>query len=73
MKYLPIIIALVSAFELLISESYTNFILTVRCIAVATYCNSNVGFKIFDSHARDLYGRGQPQGTCALLEVPHCI
>ena len=51
------------AFELLISESYTNFILTVGCIAVATYCNSNMGFKIFDSHARDLYGRGQPQGT----------
>ena len=45
-------------FESLISESYTNFILTVVCIAVATYCNSNLGFKIFDSHARDLYGRG---------------
>ena len=29
-----------------------------------------MGFKIFDSHARDLYGRGQPQGTCVLLEVP---
>ena len=27
------------------------------------YCNSNMGFKIFDSHVRDLYGRGQPQGT----------
>ena len=35
--------------------------LTVRCIAVATYVNNNTGFKIFDSHARDLYGRGQPQ------------
>ena len=30
-------------------------------------------FKIFDSHARDLYSRGQSQGTCVLLEVPHCI
>lgn len=29
-----------------------------------------MGFKIFDSQARDLYGRGQPQGTCVLLEVP---
>ena len=28
-----------------------------------------MGFKIFDSHARDLYSRGQPQGTCVLLEV----
>ena len=57
------------AFEGLISESYTNFILTVRCIAVATYCNSNMGLKIFDPHARDLYGRGQPQSTCVLLKV----
>ena len=28
-----------------------------------------MGFKIFDSHARDLYDGGQPQGTCILLEV----
>ena len=28
-----------------------------------------MGFKIFDSHVRDLYGRGQPQGTCVLLDV----
>ena len=28
-----------------------------------------MGFKIFDCHARDLYGRGQPQGTCVLLEA----
>ena len=58
-------------FELLRSENVcTIFILTVRCIAVAIYCNGNMGFKIFDSHARDLYGRGQPQGKCVLLEVP---
>ena len=42
------------AFESLISKNHTNFILTVGCITVATYCNSQ-GFKIFDSHARDLY------------------
>ena len=53
------------AFESLIFESYTNFILTVRCIT-----NSNMGFKIFDSHVRYLHGRGQPQGTCVLLKVP---
>ena len=28
-----------------------------------------MGFKIFDSHARDLYDGGQSQGTCILLEV----
>ena len=43
------------AFESLISESYTSFILTVGCITVASYCNSHMGFKIFNSHARDLY------------------
>ena len=26
-------------------------------------------FIIFDSHAKDVYGRGHPQGTCVLLEV----
>ena len=35
------------------SGNYTNFLLTVRCSAVATYCNSNMMFKIFDSHARE--------------------
>ncbi|RMX44277.1 hypothetical protein pdam_00019165 [Pocillopora damicornis] len=44
--------SLQKAFESLISKSYTNFLLTVGCITVATYCNSNMGFKIFDSHAR---------------------
>ena len=28
-----------------------------------------MGFKIFDSHVGDLDGRGEPQGTCVLLEV----
>jgi len=42
------------AFESLISDGYTNFILTVGVISVAIYCNGNMGLKIFDSHARDL-------------------
>ena len=33
------------------------------------YRNVDVGFKIFDSHARDVYGRAHPQGTCVLLEA----
>lgn len=37
------------AFKSLVSENCTNFILTIRCIAVATHCNSNMGFKIFYS------------------------
>ena len=61
------------AFESLISDRYTNFILTVGLIGAAIYCNGNMGFKIFGSHARDLYGRGHPQGTCVPLEIPSLI
>jgi len=43
--------------------------LTGGCTAVAIYCNGNVGFKIFDSHTRDSYGRSHAQGICVLLEV----
>ena len=37
------------AFESLISENYTNFIVTIRCIAVVIYCYSNIRFKLFYS------------------------
>ena len=43
-------------FESLLSQNYTNFILTGGCICVSIYCNVDMGFKIFDSHARDVYG-----------------
>ena len=32
-------------------------------------CNGDIRFKIFDSHAREVYGRAHPQGTCVLLEA----
>ena len=61
------------AFKSLISESYTNFILTVGCITVASYCNSNIGFKIFYSHARDLYcSCWMTISTIILLKYYHC-
>ena len=61
------------AFKSLISESYTNFILTVGCITVATYCNSNIGFKIFGSHARDLHcSCWMTISIIILLKYYHC-
>ena len=57
------------AFESLLSQKFTRFILTVRCIGVSIYCNGDIGFKIFDSHARDVYGTAHLQGTCVLLET----
>ena len=46
-----------------------NFVLTIGCTAVVVYCKDDVGLKIFDSLARDIYGRSHPPGTCVLLEV----
>ena len=57
------------AFQSLISENFNNFVLKIGCTAVAIYCKGNVGLNIFDSCARDIYGRSHPQGTCVLLEV----
>ena len=28
------------------------------------------GYKLFDSHARDMYGNSHSQSTCAFLEIP---
>ena len=55
------------AFESLLSQKFTSFILTVRCIGVSIYCD--IGLKIFNSHARDVYGRAHLQRTCVLLET----
>ena len=59
-----------SAFESLLSQNYSSFILTIGCIEVSIYHTDNGSYKIFDSHARDEYGTSHPQGTCVQLEVP---
>ena len=58
------------AFESLISEQYRSYILTIGCIAVGiSYCADNGHFKVFDSHARDFYGKSHTRGTCGLLDI----
>ena len=57
------------AFELLLTENYTAFILTIDSNAVCIYLNNEGKFKIFDSHSRDKYGKSHPLGTCVLLEA----
>ena len=47
-------------------KSYTGIV--CRETAIEGYCNGDIGFKIFDCHASDVYGRAHPQGTCVLLE-----
>ena len=44
-------------------------ILTVGCISVGIYSIHNGRFKLFDSHARDVYGNSDPKETCVLLEL----
>ena len=61
--------SLQTAFQSLMSENYTNFILTIGSSAVAIYRHSNNTFKVFDSHARNLCGNSYSQGTCVLLEL----
>ena len=58
------------AFESLLSQNYFSFILTIECICVSIYHTDNGSYKIFDSHARDEYGRSHPSCACVLLEVP---
>lgn len=44
--------------------------MAVGCIAVGiVYCADNRHFKVFDSHARDIYGKSHPEGTCMLLDI----
>ena len=41
-----------------------------QCIAVGiSYCADNGHLKVFDSHAKDIYGKSHPQGTCVLLNI----
>ena len=58
-----------NAFQTLLAENFHLFILTIQCITVAVYCEADGKFKIFDSHARDLFGLAHPQGTCVLLDA----
>ena len=34
-----------------------------------TQCADNGNFKVFDSHARDVYSKSHVQGTCVLLGI----
>ena len=66
-------IGLQRALQSLVSQQYNSFILIVGAVGVAIIHYPDAGqFRIFDSHARDIYGNTPPQGTCVLLHAP-CI
>ena len=59
-----------TALETLLALNYNLFILTVEIIGVGIYSIEDGGYKVFDSHARDMYGNSHSQGTCVSLEIP---
>ena len=61
--------SLATAFDSLLRENYSSFILTIGSYAVAIYTLPNGGYKIFDSHSKDLLGMTHPLGTCTLIEI----
>ena len=66
---IPYVMALDCALQSLLLESYNSFLLTIGCNTVSIYTLPNGVLKIFDSHARDLFGMAHSHGTCVLLEV----
>ena len=58
-----------TALETLLGMNYNTFILTVGIIGVGIYSIEGGGYKVFDSHARDMYGNSHSEGTCVLLEI----
>ena len=60
---------LIEAFELLLRENFTSFILTITACTVSILAKSKGTFKLFDSHSRDSEGMFDPCRTCVLLEI----
>ena len=58
-----------TAFETLLAPNYNSFILTLGIIGVAIYNIEGGRYKVFDSHARDMYGNSHSEGTCVWLEI----
>lgn len=64
----PYVTSLSAAFNSLVMDNYHAFILTVDIYTVAIYCLPNGGYKVLDSHSRDLFGMAHPYGACTLIE-----
>ena len=47
--------------------NYNSFILTVAIIGVGIYSIEAGEYKVFDSHARDMYHNSHSEGTCVFV------
>ena len=62
-----------TALETLLALNYNLFILTVEIIGVGIYSIKDGGYKVFDSHVRDMYGNSHSQGTRFRWKYHLCI
>ena len=60
---------LMKAFDLLITENFKSFILTITIYTVGIFKTKDGKFKVFDSHSRDSEGISDPFGTCLIIQV----
>ena len=65
----PYCATLAEAFDSLLTQNYTSFILTISCSTVAVFRLPDGRLKVFDSHGRDSFGMAHPQGNCVLIEI----
>ncbi|CAB3995693.1 ATP-dependent DNA helicase PIF1 [Paramuricea clavata] len=65
---IPFVMPINAALEQLGQEQFNSFLLTIELNTVAIFIENNNLFKVFDSHARDLYGMPHPCGSCVLLK-----
>ena len=64
---IPFVLPINAALEQL-GQEFKSFLLIIELNTVAIFIKKNNLFKVFDSHARDLYGMPHPCGSCVLLE-----
>ena len=60
-----------TAFETLLALNYNSFILTVAIIGVGIYSIEAGGYKLFVSHARDMYHNSHSEGMCIVGNTIH--
>ena len=61
--------SLATAFDSLLRENYSSFVLTIVSYTVAVYSLSNGRYKIFDSDSKDPSGLTHPLGICTSIEI----
>lgn len=65
-EFIPLVMPIDAALGQLVEEQFNSFLLTNEHINVDIFMENSLS-KVFDSHARDVYGIPHPAGSCVLL------